>query len=167
MKWCVEYTEFCLVIKFKHMIPSVCVQKIFLLALWSQKIQYFMQPWEQSCVVTMPIMMKDEKKYSECIDILDQLETWTSAAGLCDSSNKPPTSVNIPDLINLVPIYHQFLPKMIHCLESGFSVLVIHLHVSCLLVSKTLELAATIHERGLTMFTRFILSTAHKQNKAF
>jgi uncharacterized membrane-anchored protein len=45
MKWCVDYTEFCLVIKFKHMIPSVCMQKIFLLALWSQKIKYFMQPW--------------------------------------------------------------------------------------------------------------------------
>jgi hypothetical protein len=44
MKWCVDYTEFCLVIKFKHKIPSVCMQKIFLLALWSQKIKYFMQP---------------------------------------------------------------------------------------------------------------------------
>ena len=46
MKWCVEYNEFCLVIKFKHKIPSVCMQKIFLLALWSQKIKYFMQPWD-------------------------------------------------------------------------------------------------------------------------
>ena len=44
IKWCVDYTEFCLVIKFKHKIPSVCMQKIFLLALWSQKIKYFMQP---------------------------------------------------------------------------------------------------------------------------
>jgi hypothetical protein len=44
MKWCVEYTEFCLVVKFKHKITSVCVQKIFSLALWSQKIKYFMQP---------------------------------------------------------------------------------------------------------------------------
>jgi hypothetical protein len=45
MKWCVDYTEFCLVTKFKHKIPSVCMQKIFLLALWSQKVKYFMQPW--------------------------------------------------------------------------------------------------------------------------
>ena len=38
-------------------------------------------------VVTMPILMKDEKKYNECVDVLDQLEEWThqiySAAGLC------------------------------------------------------------------------------------
>lgn len=65
-----------------------------------QSVTYSNEMMEQSCVITMPIMMKDEKKYSECVDILDQLETWThdifSAAGLCASSDKPPTSVNIP-----------------------------------------------------------------------
>jgi hypothetical protein len=32
MKWCVEYPEFCLVIKFKHKIPNVCMhaENIFL-----------------------------------------------------------------------------------------------------------------------------------------
>ena len=43
----------------------------------------------KSEVVTMPILMKDEKKYSDCVDVLDQLETWTqeiySAAGLCSA----------------------------------------------------------------------------------
>lgn len=38
-------------------------------------------------VVTMPILMKDEKKYSECVEVLDQLEKWTeeiyTSAGLC------------------------------------------------------------------------------------
>ena len=38
-------------------------------------------------VLTMPIIMKDEKKYAEVVDVLDQLEKWTediySAAGLC------------------------------------------------------------------------------------
>ncbi|XP_028418118.1 uncharacterized protein LOC114543248 [Dendronephthya gigantea] len=44
----------------------------------------------KSEVVTMPILMKDEKKYSECVDVLDQLEKWTeeiyAAAGLCSPS---------------------------------------------------------------------------------
>ena len=47
---------------------------------------------EQTClkseIITMPILLKDEKKYSECVDVLDQLEKWTyeiySAAGLCN-----------------------------------------------------------------------------------
>ena len=41
----------------------------------------------KSEVLTMPILMKDEKKYSECVDVLDQLEKWThsiyEAAELC------------------------------------------------------------------------------------
>ena len=28
-------------------------------------------------VLTMPILMKDEKKYGEVVDVLDQLEKWT------------------------------------------------------------------------------------------
>ncbi len=56
---------------------------------------------EQTClkseVITMPILFKVEKKYSECVDVLDQLETWTydiyAAAGMCSvsssSSNDP------------------------------------------------------------------------------
>ena len=54
----------------------------------------------KSEVITMPIVMKDEKKYAECVDILDQLETWThniyAAAGLCSPDpqglcDAPPT----------------------------------------------------------------------------
>ena len=45
----------------------------------------------KSEVITMPALMKDEKKYAECVDVLDQLEKWTyniySAAGLCSSEN--------------------------------------------------------------------------------
>ncbi len=54
----------------------------------------------KSEVVTMPVLMKDEKKYAECVDVLDQLEKWTqeiySAAGLCSS---------VPELftVQLVP----------------------------------------------------------------
>ncbi len=49
----------------------------------------------RSEVITMPILMKDEKKYADCVDVLDQLEEWThqiySAAGLCKlpSTDKP------------------------------------------------------------------------------
>jgi hypothetical protein len=43
----------------------------------------------KSEVLTMPIMMKDEKKYADCVDVLDQLEAWTheiyTAAGLCST----------------------------------------------------------------------------------
>ena len=43
----------------------------------------------KSEVITMPILMRDEKKYAEVVDVLDQLEQWTheiySAAGLCSS----------------------------------------------------------------------------------
>ena len=69
--------------------------------------------------------MKDEKKYSDCVDVLDQLETWTqeiySAAGLC--SAKPQTNVDeILTLVNtsrpdhLLPIFHQLHLRMIHCM---------------------------------------------------
>ena len=31
----------------------------------------------KSEVITMPVVMKDEKKYAEVVDVLDQLEKWT------------------------------------------------------------------------------------------
>ena len=43
----------------------------------------------KSEVVTMPVLMKDEK-YAEIVNVLDQLEQWAheiyAAAGLCSSS---------------------------------------------------------------------------------
>jgi hypothetical protein len=48
----------------------------------------------RSEVVTMPVVLKDEKKYAECVEVLDQLEKWTheiySAAGLCSPADKSP-----------------------------------------------------------------------------
>ena len=51
---------------------------------------------DKSEIVTLPILMKDEKKYSDCVDVLDQLEQWThemyEASGLCQkmtSSSAP------------------------------------------------------------------------------
>lgn len=41
----------------------------------------------QSVVVPLPVLMKDEKKYSDVVDVLDQLEDWVREmyvkAGLC------------------------------------------------------------------------------------
>ena len=41
----------------------------------------------KSEIMTLPVLMKDEKKYSNCVDLLDQLEVWTheiyKASGLC------------------------------------------------------------------------------------
>jgi hypothetical protein len=55
----------------------------------------------RSEVITMPVVMKDEKKYAECVDVLDQLEKWTheiySAAGLC--SPEPESSKEITPMI--------------------------------------------------------------------
>ncbi|CAB3982271.1 Hypothetical predicted protein [Paramuricea clavata] len=31
----------------------------------------------KSETITMPVLMKDEKKYAECVDVLDKLEDWT------------------------------------------------------------------------------------------
>jgi hypothetical protein len=62
---------------------------------------------KKSTVVPFPVLIKDEKKYSEVIDVLDQLETWShdmySKAGICsvaDASHKPPalqTTTSRPD----------------------------------------------------------------------
>ena len=52
--------------------------------------EYAKEMSTRSEVITMPVVMKDEKKYAECVDVLDQLEKWTyeiySAAGLCSSA---------------------------------------------------------------------------------
>ena len=45
---------------------------------------------QRSEIMTLPVLMKDEKKYSDCVDVLDQLEEWTHevyyASGLCKDS---------------------------------------------------------------------------------
>ncbi len=45
---------------------------------------------KKSDVTTMPILMKDEKRYSDCVDVLDTFEDWVheiySAAGRCTTT---------------------------------------------------------------------------------
>ena len=49
--------------------------------------QYQAEMGTQSVVVPLPVLMKDEKKYSDLVDILDQLEVWVreiyAKAGRC------------------------------------------------------------------------------------
>ena len=46
----------------------------------------------KSVVVTLPVLLKDEKKYSDLVDVLDQLEAWVREmylrAGLCAPSEE-------------------------------------------------------------------------------
>ena len=92
--------------------------------------QYSEQTCLKSGIITMPILLKDEKECSECVDVLDQLEKWTyeicSAAGLCNvvstSVDVTPLSLNqlqlqaIQGLINQHHISLLFHQVMILCL---------------------------------------------------
>ena len=59
--------------------------------------EYHTEMRTKSVVVPLPVLLKDEKKYAEVVDVLDQLELWTreisSKAGLCnpaDPEHVPP-----------------------------------------------------------------------------
>lgn len=60
----------------------------------STNCAYKIEMAAKSEVLTMPILTKDEKKYAECVDVLDQLEKFThaiyAAARLC---SPPPKAV--------------------------------------------------------------------------
>lgn len=82
---------------FEHF-PSFAMFKAFVAE--STYCKYADEMGRKSEVVTMPVIMKDEKKYAEVVDVLDQLEKWTqeiyTAAGLCspnpeDSHDITPT----------------------------------------------------------------------------
>ena len=51
---------------------------------------------KKSEVITLPVLMKDEKKYSDCVDVLDQLDEWTRemyyASGLYKESQSSTTN---------------------------------------------------------------------------
>ena len=47
---------------------------------------------QKSEVMTLPVLMKDEKKYSDCIDVLDQLEEWTHEVYYASGLRKDPMS---------------------------------------------------------------------------
>ena len=59
--------------------------------------QYGNEMKKKSHVVTLPVLMKDEKKYSDMVDVLDKLEEWThdisTMAGQCQPLDNP----HVPD----------------------------------------------------------------------
>jgi hypothetical protein len=69
---------------FEHF-PSFAMFKPYVAG--STDCKYAEEMGRKSEVLTMPVVMKDEKRYAEVVDVLDQLEKWTqeiySAAGLC------------------------------------------------------------------------------------
>ncbi len=42
---------------------------------------------QKSLVVPLPVLLKDEKKYADIVDVLDQLETWVHDAYSCKPAN--------------------------------------------------------------------------------
>ena len=54
----------------------------------------------KSVVIPLPVLMKDEKKYAEVVDVLDQLETWVhdiySKADLCSPTEAVTTPTHPP-----------------------------------------------------------------------
>ena len=59
---------------------------------------------EKSEIVTLPILLKDEKKYSDCVEILGQLEEWTheiyEASDLPEKESSSPSTPLIGDYAN-------------------------------------------------------------------
>ena len=55
----------------------------------------------KSEIMTLPILLKDEK-YSDCVDVLDQLEEWThdiyKASGLYKETKSPATSGSVQEM---------------------------------------------------------------------
>ena len=55
-------------------------------------------------IITLPVLLKDEKKYSDCVIILDQLEEWThklyEASGLSEKESSSPSTPLIGDHAN-------------------------------------------------------------------
>ena len=54
--------------------------------------------------MTLPVLMKHEKKYSDCVDVLDQLETWTHEiykAATSPNESTPQASWDAWDLVEV------------------------------------------------------------------
>ena len=94
----------------------------------------------KSEVVTMPVLMKDEKKYTEVVNVLDQLEQWTheiyAAAGLCSSNpvvNDDPTPntavkrLRMRELSGEEVEEHQLMMMIAHCYRWLLIAVILHL----------------------------------------
>ena len=58
----------------------------------------------KSEVMTLPVLMNDQKKYSDCVDVLDQLEAWTHTIYQAASGPNESTLQPSSDAYNLVDV---------------------------------------------------------------
>ena len=49
---------------------------------------------QKSDIITMPVLMKDEKKYADCVDVMDTLETWIH--DICTKATNLPLPAPVP-----------------------------------------------------------------------
>ena len=56
---------------------------------------------QKSEIMTLPVLMKDEKKYSDCVDVLDQLEEWTHEVYYASGFRKDPQSSTANTLVEV------------------------------------------------------------------
>ena len=123
----------------------------------------------KSEVLTMPIMMKDEKKYADCVDVLDQLEAWTheiytQRLGYVPHSQNQdiiphPQLQRHPDPTSLHLIFHQLSQKMIRCGESKYHALVTSSRGCDLREQEILEQDVTQPSKDWITCTHFALWT--------
>ena len=70
---------------------------------------------DKSVVVNLPIIMKDEKRYSECVDIMDQLESWVEEimkAGTADCELQEIATVSTSEQsLHTVPLFNHIVTE--------------------------------------------------------
>ena len=122
----------------------------------------------RSEVITMPVVMKDEKKYAECVDVQDQLEKWTyeiySAAGLC--SSEPESSHESTPVITAhsrpdQPGSHvpPAASASVHCMVLKYHAMEINSLASDLLVQRIYVLGAILQNKGWIICTHSVSLT--------
>ena len=66
------------------------------------KHEYWDVTANKSKLITLPILIKDKKKYSHCVDGLDQIEEWTrdiyKVSGLYKETKSPATSGSMEEM---------------------------------------------------------------------
>lgn len=101
--------------------------------------QYSKEMKVKSEVFTLPVLTKDEKKYADCVDVMDMFEDWvhenhTKASGTVGINVPPPPHAHLVDrqfmllhaLISLHPMLLLYQILQTHSVELKFHALVIN-----------------------------------------
>ena len=84
--------------------PELSRLKLFVSEELSLRHEHSVAMKGKSEVMTLPVLMKDEKKYSDCVDVLDQLETWTHEIHKAASGPNESTAQASSDAFDLVEV---------------------------------------------------------------